>query len=76
MFDRLRQNNAPMIGADELQKINRRLNNKGNLVGIGLGLGLNTKTGLLKFAFANGIDKNQAAKSYNTIIHISYNVEF
>ncbi len=52
------------------------LNNKGNLVGIGLGLGLNTKTGLLKFAFANSINKNQAVKSFNTIIHISYNVEF
>ncbi len=51
-------------------------NNKGNLIGIGLGIGLNTKTGMLKLSFANGINKNQPIKLYNTIIHVNYNVEF
>lgn len=51
-------------------------NTKENLTGIGFGIGLNTKTGLLKFAFANGVNKNQSIKLYNTIIHLSYNIQF
>jgi hypothetical protein len=52
------------------------LDNKQNLTGIGLGIGLNTKTGLLKFAFANGNIKNQTIQLSNTIIHINYVVRF
>ncbi|MFM9824619.1 hypothetical protein [Flavobacterium sp.] len=52
------------------------LNTKNDLIGIGLGMGVNTKSGLLKLAFVNGITKNQAIKSYNTLFHVSYNVEF
>ena len=52
------------------------LNNKNDLIGIGTGIGVNTKSGLLKLSFANGIIKNQAIKLYNTLFHISYNVEF
>ncbi len=47
-----------------------------NLTGIGLGVGLNTKSGLLKFAFANGNIKNQTIQLSNTIIHINYVVRF
>ena len=46
------------------------------LLGIGLGFGLQTKNGLLKMAFANGNTKTQSLKINNTIIHISYNVNF
>lgn len=49
---------------------------KENLTGIGLGVGLNTKTGVLKFAFANGINKNEAVKLNSSIIHINYNIYF
>lgn len=52
------------------------LDNKADLIGIGLGIGLTTKTGLLKFSFANGITNKQAIKLYNTIIHLTYSVEF
>jgi hypothetical protein len=50
--------------------------NKGDLIGLGLGIGLNTKNGLLKIAFANGIFNNQEVKFYNTFIHINYNIKF
>lgn len=49
---------------------------QGDLLSFGFGIGLQTKTGLLKLAFANGITKNQTAKFYNTIVHISYNIKF
>lgn len=51
-------------------------NTKENLTGIGFGIGLNTKTGILKFAFANGINKNEAVKLNSAIIHISYFINF
>jgi hypothetical protein len=50
--------------------------NTENLVGVGVGFGLLTKTGLLKFAIANGSSKKQQFNIYNTIVHISYNVKF
>ena len=50
--------------------------NKGDLLSFGFGIGLQTKTGLLKLAFANGTTKNQTPKFYNTIVHISYNIKF
>ncbi len=50
--------------------------NKGDLLSFGFGIGLQTKTGLLKLAFANGTTKNQTPKFDNTIIHISYNIKF
>ncbi|MGA9637948.1 hypothetical protein [Flavobacterium sp.] len=47
-----------------------------NLTGIGIGIGLQTKNGLLKIAFANGIDKNQKTEFNNTIISINFNIKF
>jgi hypothetical protein len=47
---------------------------KTNLVGLGVGLGLQTKNGILKLAFANGLSNG---KNLNTrLIHLSYNVKF
>ena len=51
-------------------------NSKGNLLGFGFGMGLKTKNGLLKLTFANGTTANQEIKFYNTIVAISYNIEF
>jgi hemolysin activation/secretion protein len=51
-------------------------NTKERLTGIGFGIGLNTKTGILKFAFANGIKKNEVVKLNSAIIHISYFINF
>jgi hypothetical protein len=51
-------------------------NTKKNLTGIGFGIGLNTKTGILKFAFANGFNKNEAIKINSAIIYISYLINF
>ncbi|NDP27984.1 MAG: hypothetical protein GZ087_11240 [Flavobacterium sp.] len=51
-------------------------NNKGNLLGFGLGMGLRTKNGLLKLAFANGSNEGQKIKFLNTIVTLSYNIEF
>lgn len=51
-------------------------NKKESLLGLGMGLGVQTKSGLLKLAFANGTVKNQKIKFYNTILHICYNVNF
>ncbi len=50
--------------------------NQGNLLGLGLGLGIQTKSGLMKLAFANGRTKNQEVTFNNTIVHISYNIKF
>lgn len=46
------------------------------LTGIGLGIGLQTKNGLLKLTFANGIEKNQKTDFYNTIVSLNYNIKF
>ena len=51
-------------------------NNKGTLLGFGLGMGLRTKNGLLKQAFSNSSNKGQNLKFINTIVTISYNIEF
>ena len=47
-----------------------------NLAAIGLGIGLQTKNGLLKISFANGIDKKQQSEINNTIISVKFNVTF
>ncbi|PKH67598.1 hypothetical protein CXF59_06725 [Flavobacterium sp. ALD4] len=47
-----------------------------NLFSVGFGLGLQTKNGLLKLAFANGLNNTDTLTLSNTIIHISYNVKF
>lgn len=47
-----------------------------NLFGAGFGLGLLTKNGLLKLAFANGLNNTDNATFANSIIHISYSVNF
>lgn len=46
------------------------------LKSIGLGIGINTKNGLLKITFANGIDGKQKKDFYNTILSMNYNVKF
>jgi len=51
-------------------------NNKGGLLGVGIGFGLQTKNGLFKLSFANGSSANQAIKSTNSIVHISYRTNF
>jgi hypothetical protein len=47
-----------------------------SLFSVGFGLGLQTKNGLLKLAFANGLNNTDTLTLSNTIIHISYNVKF
>lgn len=47
-----------------------------DLVGIGLGIGLNTKTGLFKFAFVNGMNKKDTSKLNSAILHINYTIRF
>lgn len=57
---------------DQTQKNESLINT--NLVGLGVGLGLQTKNGILKLAFANGLSNG---KNLNTrLIHLSYNVKF
>ena len=56
--------------------IDTTLNYKGNLLGFGIGMGLRTKNGLLKLAFTNGSNEGQKIKFLNTIVTISYNIEF
>lgn len=46
------------------------------LYSFGIGLGLLTKTGLLKFSFANGIFENQNFNFSNTKIHLSLTSRF
>ncbi|MBC5836981.1 BamA/TamA family outer membrane protein [Flavobacterium muglaense] len=46
------------------------------LLSTGLGLGAEMKNGNLKISLANGSQKNEAIKFYNTILYISYNVKF
>lgn len=50
--------------------------NFGNLIGIGFGFGIQTKNGLLKLNFTNGVTKEQSFKTSNTIVNINYNVKF
>lgn len=47
-----------------------------NLFGAGFGLGLLTNNGLLKLAFANGLNNTDNITFANSIIHISYSVKF
>lgn len=47
-----------------------------NLIGLGGGIGINTKNGLFKIAVANGNKTKNKFETYNTILHISYNVKF
>ena len=47
-----------------------------NLFGAGFGLGLLTNSGLLKLAFANGLNNTDNVTFANSIIHISYSVKF
>lgn len=47
-----------------------------NLIGLGFGFNVNTKNGLIKLAIANGSNRSQEIKFYNTFISISYNVKF
>ncbi|WP_223151076.1 hypothetical protein [Flavobacterium sp. GP15] len=47
-----------------------------NLIGLGAGIGINTKNGLFKIAVANGNNTKNKFETYNTILHISYNVKF
>lgn len=47
-----------------------------NLTAIGFGIGLQSKNGLLKLSFANGIDKKQQSEINNTIISVKFNVTF
>lgn len=49
---------------------------KETLLGIGMGLGLLTKNGVFKLALANGSTKKQQIEINNSIVHISYNVNF
>lgn len=57
---------------DQTQKNESLINT--NLVGLGVGLGLQTKNGILKLAFANGLSNGN---NLNTrLIHLSYNVKF
>jgi hypothetical protein len=51
-------------------------NYKENLLGFGFGTGIKTKNGLLKLTFANAKTANQTVKFYNTIVSLSYNIEF
>ena len=51
-------------------------NNIENLKSFGIGIGINTKNGLLKIIFANGIDSKQKSDFYNTIISMNFNVKF
>ena len=52
------------------------INHNKNILGIGLGMGLQTKTGLMKLAFANGSEKDQKINTNNSIFQISYSVKF
>lgn len=51
-------------------------NKNKNLIGLGLGMGVQTKNGLLRITMANGNEKSQEFKFYNTTINICYNVKF
>ncbi|MCW2117762.1 hypothetical protein [Flavobacterium sp. 7A] len=47
-----------------------------SITGIGIGLGIQTKNGLLKLTFANGVEKQQKTNLSNTIVSLNYNIQF
>ena len=55
---------------------NKALKTKDKLYGFGIGFGVLTKTGLLRFNYANGKSENQKFNFSNSKIHISLNAEF
>ena len=61
---------------DQLALENQNKNKNKNLIGLGLGMGVQTKNGLLRITMANGSEKSQEFKFYNTTINICYNVKF
>jgi hypothetical protein len=50
--------------------------NKDNLLGFGMGFGLRTKSGILKLNISNGNNNNNKTLTSNSIVTISYNIEF
>ena len=55
---------------------NKTLNIKEKLFGYGFGFGILTKSGLLKFNYANGKSQNQKFKFSNSKIHLSLIANF
>lgn len=49
---------------------------KGSLIGLGIGIGLQTKNGLFNIIYANGSSNNEAIKSSNSIVHLSFKTIF
>jgi hypothetical protein len=47
-----------------------------NLLSAGLGLGLLTKSGLIKISAVKNYNKETKTDIYNTLVHLSYNVNF
>lgn len=47
-----------------------------NLLGLGVGIGLRTNNGVLKLNFCNGSNDDQKILFSNTILSLSYNIEF
>jgi hemolysin activation/secretion protein len=52
------------------------INRKGSLIGLGIGIGLQTKNGLFNIIYANGSSNNEAIKSSNSIVHLSFKTIF
>lgn len=50
--------------------------NKGTLLGLGFGFGLLTKNGLFNIIYANGSAGSETIKLSNSIIHVSFKVNF
>lgn len=55
---------------------NKLLNQEKNLYGFGFGFGLLTKSGLLRFIYANGKTKEERIKFANSKIHLSLTANF
>jgi len=51
-------------------------NNSDTLTSFGFGFGLLSKSGLFNFVYANGSSKGQEIKLSNSIVHVSYKVNF
>jgi hypothetical protein len=49
---------------------------KTKLLGVGLGIGIKTKNGLLKISLAAGTKNDQRIEFSNTIVHLSYGIQF
>jgi hypothetical protein len=47
-----------------------------NLISAGLGIGLLTKSGLIKISAVKNYNKEAKSNIYNTLVHLSYNVNF